>query len=65
MVILTLMRITICLIKISMRVMDRHLYQRRNYTTILSSIIRLLNLRLLKLFMIRRIKQLKSLTSYR
>nr|DAH14250.1 MAG TPA: hypothetical protein [Caudoviricetes sp.]DAJ58878.1 MAG TPA: hypothetical protein [Caudoviricetes sp.] len=41
MVILTLMRITICLIRILTRVTDRHLYQKRNYTTILSSITRL------------------------
>nr|DAE31626.1 MAG TPA: hypothetical protein [virus sp. ctBM815] len=40
MVILILMRITICWIRILMRVLDRHLYQRRNYTTTLSSIIR-------------------------
>nr|DAP66356.1 MAG TPA: hypothetical protein [Caudoviricetes sp.] len=41
MVILTLTRTMIYSIRISTRVTDRHLYQRRNYTTILSSIIRL------------------------
>nr|DAQ60631.1 MAG TPA: hypothetical protein [Bacteriophage sp.] len=41
MVTLTLTRTMIYSIRISTRVTDRHLYQRRNYTTILSSIIRL------------------------
>nr|DAT57597.1 MAG TPA: hypothetical protein [Caudoviricetes sp.] len=65
MVILTLMRTMICSIRISTRVTDRHLCQRRNYTTILISITRLLNRKPLKLFMIRHIKQLKSLTNCR
>nr|DAF96240.1 MAG TPA: hypothetical protein [Podoviridae sp. ctG4L18] len=41
MVISTLMRTTIYSIRISTRITDRHLYQKRNCTTILNSIIRL------------------------